>query len=84
MTIVNDGQRTGNNLFYIFEEFSVDESEEAVFENAVDAENIFAFVWGNNTSSIGGRIQTQGKANFFLVIYRWMTAVRLFLKHKII
>ena len=67
MTIINGGQKTGNNLFYILEEFSVNESEKTIFENAGEVENIFAFVWGNNTSTIGGTIQTQGKANFFLI-----------------
>lgn len=67
MTIINGGQRIGNNLFYILEEFSVDESEKTIFNNTAEVEYIFAIVWGNNTSAIGGRIQTQGKANFFLI-----------------
>lgn len=38
---INGGEREGNNLFHSFEEFSIPEGLEAVFENAPDIENIF-------------------------------------------
>lgn len=37
---INGGEREGNNLFHSFEEFSIPEGIEAVFQNAPDIENI--------------------------------------------
>ena len=64
---INGGEREGNNLFHSFEEFSVPEGIEAVFENAPDIENIFTRVTGESASSINGILRTQGEANFFLM-----------------
>ncbi|WP_019505905.1 filamentous hemagglutinin N-terminal domain-containing protein [Pleurocapsa sp. PCC 7319] len=64
---INGGEREGNNLFHSFEEFSVPEGIEAVFENAPDIENIFTRITGDTASSIDGILRTQGGANFFLV-----------------
>jgi len=64
---INGGEREGNNLFHSFEEFSVGEGIEAVFENGVDIENIFSRVTGDAASNINGILSTQGGANFFLV-----------------
>jgi filamentous hemagglutinin family protein len=57
---INAGEREGNNLFHSFEEFSVSESIEAVFENAPDIENIFTRITGEEASSINGILRTQG------------------------
>jgi filamentous hemagglutinin family protein len=64
---INGGEREGNNLFHSFEEFSVPEGIEAVFENASDIENIFTRITGESASAINGILKTQGVANFFLV-----------------
>ena len=64
---INGGEREGNNLFHSFEEFSVPEGIEAVFENASDIENIFTRITGETASSINGILRTQGGANFFLI-----------------
>ena len=64
---INGGQREGNNLFHSFEEFSIPEGKEAVFENASDIENIFTRVTGESISNINCFIRTQGGANLFLV-----------------
>jgi len=64
---INGGEREGNNLFHSFQEFSVPEGIEAVFENAPDIENIFTRITGESASAINGILRTQGGANFFLV-----------------
>ena len=64
---INGGERAGNNLFHSFEEFSIPEGNEAVFENALDIENIFTRITGKEASTINGILRTQGGANFFLV-----------------
>jgi filamentous hemagglutinin family protein len=64
---INGGQRAGNNLFHSFEEFSIPEGIEAVFENATDIENIFTRITGESVSNIEGILKTQGGANFFLI-----------------
>jgi filamentous hemagglutinin family protein len=64
---INGGEREGNNLFHSFQEFSVPEGIEAVFENASDIENIFTRITGEEASVINGILSTQGGANFFLV-----------------
>ena len=64
---INGGKRAGNNLFHSFEEFSIPEGLEAIFENAIDIENIFTRITGESISNIDGVLKTQGSANFFLV-----------------
>ena len=64
---INGGEREGNNLFHSFEEFSIPEGIEAVFENAPDIENIFTRITGDAVSTINGILKTQGGANFFLM-----------------
>ena len=64
---INGGERAGNNLFHSFEEFSIPEGIQAVFENATDIENIFTRITGADASTINGILRTQGGANFFLV-----------------
>jgi filamentous hemagglutinin family protein len=64
---INGGEREGDNLFHSFEEFSIPEGMEAVFENALDIENIFARITGESASAIDGILSSQGSANFFLI-----------------
>jgi filamentous hemagglutinin family protein len=64
---INGGEREGNNLFHSFDEFSIPEGMEAVFENATDIENIFTRVTGESVSNIDGILSTQGEANFFFI-----------------
>ena len=67
MRKITGGERVGNNLFHSFEEFSIPEGIEAIFENALDIQNIFTRITGSEISFIDGLLQTQGGANFFLV-----------------
>ena len=67
MRKITGGERVGNNLFHSFKDLSIPEGIEAVFENALDIENIFTRITGNETSFIDGLLQTQGGANFFLI-----------------
>jgi filamentous hemagglutinin family protein len=64
---INGGEREGNNLFHSFDEFSIPEGMEAIFENATDIENIFTRVTGESVSNIDGILSTQGDANFFFI-----------------
>ena len=67
MEKITGGEREGNNLFHSFEEFSIPEGIEAIFENGLDVENIFTRITGESASTIDGILKTQGSANFFLV-----------------
>jgi filamentous hemagglutinin family protein len=67
MEKITGGEREGNNLFHSFEEFSIPEGIEAIFENGLDVENIFTRITGESASTINGILKTQGSANFFLV-----------------
>ena len=46
---INGGERAGDNLFHSFEEFSVPEGIEAIFENGLDIENIFTRITGDSS-----------------------------------
>ena len=61
------GRQAGNNLFHSFKQFSVNSGTAASFEHGLDIDNIFSRVTGGNISQIDGLIQTQGKANLFLI-----------------
>lgn len=61
------GMETGNNLFHSFKQFSLNTGTIANFDHSLDIENIFSRVTGGNISEIDGLIQTQGKANLFLI-----------------
>ena len=65
-TIIN-GDRVGNNLFHSFSQFSIPTGGAAIFENAIDIQNIFSRVTGGNISHIDGLIKTNGSANLFLL-----------------
>ncbi|MGK7938310.1 MAG: filamentous hemagglutinin N-terminal domain-containing protein [Xenococcaceae cyanobacterium] len=64
---ITGGERVGDNLFHSFEEFSIPEGMEAIFENATDIQNIFTRITGSEISLIDGLLQTAGGANFFLI-----------------
>ncbi|MGL6341716.1 MAG: filamentous hemagglutinin N-terminal domain-containing protein, partial [Waterburya sp.] len=64
---INDGTRSGGNLFHSFGEFSVPSGGQAVFNNPVDVSNILSRVTGGEISNIDGLIEAQGSANLFLI-----------------
>jgi filamentous hemagglutinin family protein len=64
---INNGMRSGNNLFHSFSQFSVPTAGAAIFNNATDVQNIFSRVTGSQLSNIDGILKTQGSANLFLM-----------------
>jgi filamentous hemagglutinin family protein len=64
---IDNGTRSGNNLFHSFSQFSVPTGGSAIFNNATDIQNIFSRITGNQTSNIGGILKSQGTANLFLM-----------------
>ena len=64
---IEGGTTRGNNLFHSFQEFSVPNGKEAVFNNADSIENILSRVTGGNESVINGGISANGSANVFLI-----------------
>ena len=64
---VNNGDRSGGNLFHSFQDFSVPTDGSAAFNNLTDIVNIFSRVTGANISEIDGLIKTNGSANLFLL-----------------
>ena len=65
--VIEAGDRTGNNLFHSFSEFSIPTNGSAIFNNATDIENIFSRVTSFEVSNIDGLIQVNGIANVFLL-----------------
>ncbi|ESA36005.1 filamentous hemagglutinin family n-terminal domain protein [Leptolyngbya sp. Heron Island J] len=65
--VIENGDRTGNNLFHSFDTFSIPTNGSAVFNNPTDIENIFSRVTGLSLSNIDGLLQTIGTTNLFLL-----------------
>ena len=65
--LIEGGERSLDNLFHSFSEFSIPNLGEAYFNNATDITNIFSRVTGGNISEIQGLIRANGTANLFLI-----------------
>ncbi|MEH2246708.1 two-partner secretion domain-containing protein [Nostoc sp.] len=66
-TTIEGGTKVGGNLFHSFSEFSIPHDRTAIFNNALDIQNIISRVTGRAVSNIDGLIQTKGTANLFLL-----------------
>ena len=64
---INNGVRSGNNLFHSFSQFSVPTNGAAIFNNALDIQNIFSRITGSQISNIDGIVTNQGNASLFLM-----------------
>ena len=65
--LIENGDRSGSNLFHSFLEFSIPNLGSAYFNNATDITHIFSRVTGGNISDIQGLIRANGTANLFLI-----------------
>jgi filamentous hemagglutinin family protein len=64
---ITGGSRSGNNLFHSFSEFAIPTGGSALFDNALDIQNIFSRVTGSTPSNLDGAIKANGTANLFLL-----------------
>ena len=64
---INNGMRSGTNLFHSFSQFSVPTGSSAIFNNTTDIQTIFSRVTGSQISNIDGILKSQGTANLFLM-----------------
>ena len=64
---INGGTVRGVNLFHSFQQFSIPQNGQALFNNGAAIQNIFTRVTGSTISNINGLIQTNGSANLFLL-----------------
>ena len=65
--LIEGGERSLDNLFHSFSEFSIPNLGLAYFDNNPDITNIFSRVTGGNISDIQGLIRANGTANLFLI-----------------
>ncbi|MBD2069460.1 CHAT domain-containing protein [Leptolyngbya sp. FACHB-671] len=65
---IQDGRRSGNNLFHSFEAFGLDADQTANFISEVGIENILGRVTGGDPSVINGIIRVfEGNSNLYLI-----------------
>jgi filamentous hemagglutinin family protein len=64
---ISNGTQKGTNLFHSFHEFSIPTGGSASFNISPDIANIISRVTGKSISTIDGLLQTNGRANFFLL-----------------
>ena len=65
--LIEGGERSLDNLFHSFSEFSIPNLGSAYFDNNPDITNIFSRVTGGNISDIQGLIRANSTANLFLI-----------------